>query len=71
MPELPEMQALAERLDSYVRGTTFGGATILQFSALKTFEPAIDSLTGRAVAGVARRGKYLIFDLNGPRILVH
>ncbi len=71
MPELPEMQALSERLDSYVRGVPFGGATILQFSALKTFEPSIDSLTGRTVSGVDRRGKYLIFDLDGPRILVH
>ena len=71
MPELPEMQALAERLDSYVRGATFGAATIIQFSALKTFEPSIDSLTGRAVEGVDRRGKYLVFDLGGPRFLVH
>lgn len=71
MPELPEMQALAERLDTYVGGATFGGATILQFSALKTFEPAIDALAGRTVAGVGRRAKYLIFDLEGPRVLVH
>lgn len=71
MPELPEMQALAERLEEYVGGATFAGATILQFSALKTFEPSIDSLAGRLVAHVGRRGKYVIFDLDGPRILIH
>ena len=71
MPELPEMQALAERLNDYVGGTNFTGATILQFSALKTFDPALDDLMGRSVVDVGRRGKYLVFDLDGPRLLVH
>ena len=71
MPELPEMQALAERLQVYVGGSTFSGATILQFSALKTFDPAVDDLVGRRLVGVGRRGKYLVFDLDGPRLLCH
>ena len=71
MPELPEMQALAERLNTYVGGADLAGATILQFSALKTFDPAIDDLVGRPVVDVGRRGKYLVFDLDGPRLLVH
>lgn len=65
------MQALAERLESYVGGATFRSAMVLQFSALKTFDPPIDSIAGRVVSDVRRRGKYLIFDLEGPRILLH
>lgn len=71
MPELPEMQALAERIQGCVGGAKFGGATLLQFSALKTFEPSLEELAGRTVAGVSRRGKYLVLDLDGPRLLVH
>lgn len=71
MPELPEMQALAERLDALLSGAPLTGAVALQFSALKTFEPRPESLVGRPLAGVSRRGKYLVFDFGGHRILVH
>lgn len=71
MPELPEMTALAERLDAIVRGHALEGADPLQFSALKTVQPGAHEVTGRTVEEVGRRGKYLVFDLDGPRILVH
>ena len=65
------MQALAERLHQAVGGAAFAGATALQFSALKTFLPAPESMAGQHLAQVGRRGKYLIFDLETGRILVH
>jgi formamidopyrimidine-DNA glycosylase len=71
VPELPEMQALSERLDALLSGAAFSGAHALQFSALKTFEPRPESFVGRPLAGVGRRGKYLVFDLGAGRILVH
>ena len=71
MPELPEMQALAERLDALLSGAPFVRADVLQFSAVKTFDPPPESLSGLELAGVGRRAKYLIFDFGGPRILVH
>ncbi len=71
MPELPEVQALAERLDALLRGAVFAGSDPLQFSALKTYDPAPESLHGRELAGVGRRGKYLVWDFSGPRLLVH
>ena len=71
MPELPEVQALAERLDAALRGSTFVGAEPLQFSSLKTVAPRASELTGRTVRGVGRRGKYVVLELGGPRILVH
>jgi formamidopyrimidine-DNA glycosylase len=71
VPELPEMQALAERLDRFVGGSVLSGADALQFSALKTVVPAPESLVGRAVEHVGRRGKYVLFELGGPRLVVH
>lgn len=72
MPELPEMQALAERLDAAVAGAVLTGTTPLAFAALKTYAPDPATLVGRSCAGVGRRGKYLVFDLeDGLRILVH
>lgn len=71
MPELPEMQALAERLSGYVGGHTFGGAIVHQFSALKTFDPPLESFAGRALENVGRRGKYLVLVFGGLRLLVH
>jgi formamidopyrimidine-DNA glycosylase len=71
VPEFPEVHALAERLDAALGGATFVGATPLQFSALKTFEPSADSLRGTVLKGVRSRGKYIVFDLGGPKILVH
>jgi formamidopyrimidine-DNA glycosylase len=71
MPELPEVQALAERLDEAVGGSPFAGADPLQFSSLKTVGPRASDLVGATLARVGRRGKFLVLDLGGPRILVH
>ena len=71
MPELPEVQALAERLDAAVAGAAFETAEVLQFSSLKTVEPRPTSLAGLTLERVGRRGKYVVFELGGPRLLVH
>lgn len=72
MPELPQMQALSERLDTALRGATFDAYEVLGFTALKTVVPAPDSLLGHQLLSVGRRAKYLVFDFGEPgRILVH
>jgi formamidopyrimidine-DNA glycosylase len=71
MPELPELEALAERLDDMLSGAPLRRAVPLQFSALKTFEPRPESLAGRTLTKVGRRGKYIVFELDGARLLVH
>jgi formamidopyrimidine-DNA glycosylase len=71
VPELPEVQALAERLDAAVAGTELSGFDLLQFSSLKTVTPRPADLIGRALARVGRRGKYVVFGFGGPRLLVH
>jgi formamidopyrimidine-DNA glycosylase len=65
------MQALAERLTEELAGARLEGFEPLGFSGLKTFAPPPESLIGVELGGVGRRGKYLVFDFAGPRLLVH
>jgi len=65
------MQALAERLEAAVGGAELENAVPLSFSALKTYAPPPESLAGRTLVSVGRRGKFLVFDFGGPRVLVH
>ncbi|MDQ3661960.1 MAG: hypothetical protein M3454_13060 [Actinomycetota bacterium] len=71
MPEMPEMQALAERLEELVGGATLESVTPLAISGLKTFQPLPSELSGMIVRAVTRRGKYLVLDLGEVRLLVH
>jgi formamidopyrimidine-DNA glycosylase len=66
------MQALAERLDAELAGTTLEAVEPLGFSALKTVVPAADSLVGATVAHIGRSAKYLVFDFGDRgRLMVH
>jgi formamidopyrimidine-DNA glycosylase len=72
MPELPEMQALAERLDVMLSESILTRVDQLGFSGLKTAVPSPDVLIGTALSSVARRAKYLVMNFaQGPRILMH
>jgi len=71
VPEYPEVHALAKRLDDAFRGAELEGVDPIQFSALKTVEPSPESMFGRVMTGVDRRGKWLLLDLDGPLIALH
>lgn len=72
MPEMPEVQALVERLDEVLGGAELSRFDLLQFSSLKTVTPRPSELQGRVLEGVTRRGKFLVFGFgDAPRMLVH
>jgi len=71
VPELPEIQGLVERLEAAVGGSAFAGAVPLQFSALKTVVPGPETLGGRTLEHVWRRGKFAVLSFGGPRLLFH
>jgi len=71
VPELPEIQALAERLDAALGGAALRGIDAIHFSSLKTYAPRPDSLLGRVLEQIDRRGKFLVLEFGGPRLLVH
>jgi formamidopyrimidine-DNA glycosylase len=65
MPELPEVEITARRLDAALRGARIESALAPGVNALKTFDPPLAELAGREVAGVSRRGKHLIVEIDG------
>src|SRR4051812_14909336 len=72
MPEAPQMQALAERIEAWLDGATFEGYTPLGFSGLKTYDPPPEALVGARVDRVDRRAKYVsIWFDTGVRIVFH
>jgi formamidopyrimidine-DNA glycosylase len=59
VPELPEVEALAQFLRGRTDGHTVTEVSIGAISALKTFRPAPDALVGGTVVDAQRHGKWL------------
>ena len=60
MPEMPEVQAHAERMTTALTGSTLERFELLNFAALKTFDPPVDAAIGCKLEMVDRRAKYLL-----------
>jgi formamidopyrimidine-DNA glycosylase len=72
VPELPEVEITARRLDAALRGATIESAQAPGINALKTFDPPLSALEGRTIEGVGRRGKQLVVRVSGELVvLVH
>ena len=71
MPELPELQAHAERLDARYAGTRLAQFRPITFTALKTAVPAPADAYGQPLAFVGRRGKHLLLDFGVLTFVVH
>jgi formamidopyrimidine-DNA glycosylase len=65
MPELPEVEIAARRLDGALRGAEIESAVAPGINALRSFDPPLSALAGRTIAGVRRRGKHLIVEVAG------
>lgn len=71
MPELPEVQAHAERLTHDFTGRVLERFRPLTFTALKTAAPAPDEAYGEPLGRVGRRGKYLLLEFDTVHFAVH
>jgi formamidopyrimidine-DNA glycosylase len=72
MPELPEVEITARRLSATLRGIEIESTLAPGINALKTFDPPLHALDGRAVEGVRRIGKHLVVDVAGDlHVLLH
>jgi formamidopyrimidine-DNA glycosylase len=71
MPEMPEIQAHAERLTDRFAGRTLTGFTPLNFTALKTAVPTPSEAFGLPMMEVGRRGKYLLVTFEPVTFVVH
>jgi formamidopyrimidine-DNA glycosylase len=70
MPELPEVEAIAHRLDERMSGQTIRELVMYSVAALKTAGVPLRSLQGRRVNGCRRRGKFVLIDC-GPILAFH
>src|SRR5918997_3742738 len=72
MPELPEVEITARRIGAAVRGAEIESSMAPGINALKTFDPPLHALDGRAIADVRRIGKNLVVDVAGDlHVLLH
>jgi DNA-formamidopyrimidine glycosylase len=59
VPELPEVEALAADLRERAAGRVIDRADIAEISVLKTYDPPLTALRGRAITATRRYGKFL------------
>jgi formamidopyrimidine-DNA glycosylase len=71
MPELPEIEALADHLRRNAVGLTIGRIDVSAFQVLKTFDPAISVLHGQTVTDANRWGKYLGLQSGDLHLIAH
>jgi formamidopyrimidine-DNA glycosylase len=71
MPELPEVEIVARRLDAAVAGAEVESALAPGMNVMKTFDPPLEALVGREVTGVRRVGKMPVVELGDLALLVH
>jgi formamidopyrimidine-DNA glycosylase len=71
VPELPEVEALAEFLRQQAVGRVVVRVDVAAISVLKTYDPPPTALQGLTVTAVQRHGKFLDLDVDGLHLVFH
>ena len=71
MPELPEVEALADHLRRHAVGGTVERVDIASLSVCKTFDPPTTALHGHTVTAAERWGKYLGIRAGDLYLITH
>src|SRR6201999_2586295 len=71
MPELPEVEITARRIDAAVRGATVESALAPGMNVMKTFDPPLEALAARELTGVRRVGKMPVVEFGDLALLIH
>jgi formamidopyrimidine-DNA glycosylase len=71
VPEMPEVQAHAERLTEAYGGAELARFRPITFTALKTFAPPPEAALGFPLEEVGRRGKHLLLQFEPVTFVVH
>jgi formamidopyrimidine-DNA glycosylase len=72
MPELPEVETIVADLRPHLTGRTIVGCELIFPTIVRHPEPEvfIDSVAGMRIAGMRRRGKFILIDLDNDLLLV-
>jgi formamidopyrimidine-DNA glycosylase len=72
MPELPELEALAQALDPLVTRSPIAAAPVVHFAVGKTYDPPFAGLAGHRITHAGRRAKRMLFTIDdGSTLLIH
>jgi formamidopyrimidine-DNA glycosylase len=71
MPELPEVEITARRLNSVLRGATVESVLAPGMNVMKTFDPPLEALVGREVTELRRVGKMPVVEFGDLALLIH
>ncbi len=71
MPELPEVEIVARRLNTSLSRASVESALAPGMNVMKTFDPPLATLVGREVTGVRRIGKMPVVEFGDLALLVH
>jgi formamidopyrimidine-DNA glycosylase len=71
MPELPEVEIVARRLNAALLGASVESALAPGMNVMKTFEPPLEALEGRKATGVRRMGKMPVVEFGDLALLIH
>ncbi len=75
MPELPEVEITARRLDAALRGAEIVSVLAPGVKVMRTFDPPLSALEGQRIEAVGRRGKHFVVETDGPAhplvLLIH
>jgi formamidopyrimidine-DNA glycosylase len=71
MPELPEVEIVARRLDTALKDAEVESALAPGMNVMKTFEPPLEALAGRTLTGVRRVGKMPVVEFGDLALLIH
>ncbi len=71
MPELPDLDVVADALHVSLTGRSVLSARALAPLAVRGTPSELDALEGQQVARIARAGKYLDLDLDRDRVVVN
>ncbi|WP_433888962.1 Fpg/Nei family DNA glycosylase [Streptomyces sp. CA-111067] len=71
MPELPEVESLTRFLGDHLVGRTVERVYPVAVHALKTYDPPVTALEGRAFDEVGRHGKFLDLRAGDVHLVIH
>ena len=71
MPELPDLTIVAEAFRAALVGRPIGAATAPGPLAVRGTPAELEALVGQRVTDIRRRGKFMIVDLDGDRVVVN
>lgn len=71
MPELPEVEIVARRLDTALAGSEVESALAPGMNVMKTFDPPLEALAGRELTGARRVGKMIVVEFGDLALLLH